>query len=329
MPTSAAPTLGTVAELMGTTAHVVLTGPSAPDEGSGIERLRQLETRWSRFRDDSEVSRLNAAGGAPCVVSPDTATLIEMVRWAWYHTAGLFDPTVLDAVRAAGYDRSFDELSITADALPSASEPSETLPAPGAGGITVDPTTGLVQLPDDVRLDPGGIGKGLAADLCATAAVDAGADGALVSVGGDLRVAGEAPPQGWEIELDHHVVASARVNLRVGALATSTTLRRRWQTRRGIAHHVIDPRTGRPSNSPVVACSVIAGQAWWAEALATALIVSGGPVSADAPGSASDEESTPDWDALLTDTGALLTFSDGTSRAVGAHAGSFSSTGRL
>lgn len=320
---TAAPAMGAVAELMGTTAHVVLTGPSAPDEGSVIERLRQLEARWSRFRDDSEVSGLNAAAGRPCVVGPETVDLIERSRWAWHRTAGLFDPTVLDAVRAAGYDRSFDELSITADALPSASEPIETLPAPGAGGITVDPTTGLVRLPEDVRLDPGGIGKGLAADLCATAAVDAGADGALVSVGGDLRVAGEAPPQGWEIELDHHVVAPARVNLRVGALATSTTLRRRWQTRRGIAHHVIDPRTGRPGNSPVVACSVVAGQAWWAEALATALIVSGGPVSTDAPGSASYQESTPDWDALLDDTGALLTFSDGTSRAVGAHADSF------
>ncbi len=328
MPASAAPTLGALAELMGTTAHVVLTGPSAPDDGSVIERLRQLEARWSRFRDDSEVSRLNAAAGKPCVVGPETVDLIERSKWAWHRTAGLFDPTVLDAVRAAGYNRSFEELSITANALPSASEPSETLPAPGAGGITVDPTTGLVQLPDDVRLDPGGIGKGLAADLCATAAVDAGAEGALVSVGGDLRVAGEAPPRGWEIELDHHVAAPACVNLRVGALATSTTLRRRWQTRRGIAHHVIDPRTGRPSNSPVVACSVVAGQAWWAEALATALIVSGGRVSTDAPGSASDEESTPDWDALLDDTGALLTFSDGTSRAVGAHADSFALTRR-
>ena len=328
MPASAAPPLGALAELMGTTAHVVLTGPSAPDDGSVIERLRQLEARWSRFRDDSEVSRLNAAAGKPCVVGPETVDLIERSKWAWHRTAGLFDPTVLDAVRAAGYNRSFEELSITANALPSASEPSETLPAPGAGGITVDPTTGLVQLPDDVRLDPGGIGKGLAADLCATAAVDAGAEGALVSVGGDLRVAGEAPPRGWEIELDHHVAAPACVNLRVGALATSTTLRRRWQTRRGIAHHVIDPRTGRPSNSPVVACSVVAGQAWWAEALATALIVSGGRVSTDAPGSASDEESTPDWDALLDDTGALLTFSDGTSRAVGAHADSFALTRR-
>lgn len=328
MLVTAAPAVGRVGELMGTTAHVVLTGPSAPDEAWVLDRLRRLEVQWSRFRADSEISRLNAAAGAPCVVGPETLDLIERARWAWHRTDGLFDPTVLDAVRAAGYDRSFDDLPRTVVADQRGTGPAEAAPTPGAGGITVDAAIGLVQLADGVRLDPGGIGKGLAADLCATAAVDAGAEGALVSVGGDLRVAGEPPEEGWEIELDHHVAAPARVNLRHGAVATSSTLRRRWQTRRGSAHHVIDPRTGRPSESAVAACTVVAGEAWWAEALATALVVSGGPGVASgnrgAPG-----RGAPDWEALLADTGALLTFADGTSRTVGAHASAFSTTRRV
>jgi hypothetical protein len=88
---------------------------------------------------------------------------------------------------------------------------------------------------------------------------------------------------------------------------------------------VIDPRTGRPSESSVVACTVLAGQAWWAEALATALLVSGGP---DAP-VGGPGRGAPDWATLLADTGALLTYADGTRRALGAYADSFSWTRRV
>jgi thiamine biosynthesis lipoprotein len=303
--------------VMGTTAHVLLHGTDLDAAEAVSARLHDLERRWSRFRDESELSRLNGAAGRPSVVGVETADLIERSVWAWRRTGGLFDPTVLAAVRAAGYDRSFDEL---AGRTTIAARPG--LPAPGAAAITVDRATGLVELPSGVGLDPGGIGKGLAADLCATAAVDAGADAALVSVGGDLRVAGTPPEHGWEVEIDHHVVAPARLNLHQGALATSSTLRRRWSTDSGTAHHVIDPRTGRPTDGPVVAVSVVAGQAWWAEALATALLVAGGP---EGPGVDGAEI---DWPDLLADTGALLTHAEGTQRVVGALADSFALPGR-
>ncbi len=297
--------------LMGTTAHVVLVGDASPPVSEVVGQLEHLEAAWSRFRQDSELSRLNRGASHPTLVSHPTALLLERSVWAWEQTAGLFDPTVLPSLLAAGYDRDFEDLASAAPV------PGSTEPAPGCGGVEVDPRNDLVRLPAGVMVDPGGIGKGLAADLAATAAVDRGADAALVSVGGDLRVAGRAPTEGWEIELDHHVTAPARVNLVDGAVATSTTLRRRWATADGTAHHVIDPRTGRPSNGDLVACSVVAAEAWWAEALATALLVGWGDPARD-----------PSLADLLVDllggAGALLTHADGRQRAVGPLADAFS-----
>ena len=292
--------------LMGTRCHLVLLGPSAPPVDQLVSQLEALEAMWSRFRPGAELSRLGAGNGRPTLVSHPTSMLLERCVWAWRRTGGLFDPTVLSAVRAAGYDRSFDE-------LPQVSVLDAVAPPPGCDGIEVDTRVDLVRLPLGVGIDPGGIGKGLAADMVASAAVDLGADGAMVSIGGDLRVAGAAPAEGWEIELDHHVVAPARINVLDGAVATSSTLRRRWTTTDGPAHHVIDPRTGRPSQGAVVACSVVAAEAWWAEAVATALLVGWG-----------DPDTAELLWGLLDEVGVLLTFTDGTQQSVGAFADSFS-----
>jgi thiamine biosynthesis lipoprotein len=292
--------------VMGTTAHVLLRGDGAPATAEVVAQLTELESMWSRFRPGAELTRLGAGNGRPTVVSHPTAMLLERSLVAWERTGGLFDPTVLPALRAAGYDRSFDELP-EVSALGAVAGPT-----PGCGGIEVDPVLDLVRLPAGVEVDPGGIGKGLAADLAATAAVELGADGALVSIGGDLRVAGTPPVEGWEVELDHHVAAPARVNLLAGAVATSTTLRRRWATTEGLAHHVIDPRTGKSSDGALVACSVVAGEAWWAEAVATAMLVGWG-----------DPDAEQVLRALLAETGALATFADGHQEAFGAFAESF------
>ncbi len=311
--------------VMGTVARVVLVGAAAPPVDGVVAELERLERMWSRFRADSELGRLNAGDGHPTLVSRPTAMLLERAVWAWRRSGGRFDPTVHDAVRAAGYDRTFDELadrSIDAapprwtppgSTPPRSTPPAAGTPVPGCGGVEVDTRLDLVRLPSGVRIDPGAIGKGLAADLVATAAVEQGADAALVSLGGDLRVAGEPPPEGWEIELDHHLAEPARLNLLAGAVATSSTVRRRWRTADGPAHHVIDPRTGRPSTGPVVACSVLAAEAWWAEALATSLLVGWGGADAE-----------QELLELLDEAGALLTFSDGHQQVVGPLADSFS-----
>ena len=139
-------------------------------------------------------------------------------------------------------------------------------------------------LPPGVRIDAGGIGKGLAADLVSDELLDAGAEGVLVSIGGDIRVAGVPPgaPR-WTITLeDPHSPERdlGIVAIDTGAVATSSRLRRTWSDGSTGRHHVLDPLLGRPTTNDIDAVTVVAAAAWWAEALATALMVSGeGPDS--------------------------------------------------
>jgi FAD:protein FMN transferase len=255
---------------MGSDCHVIVVGGSAGLASRAVALVDGLEARWSRFLPDSEVSRLNAAAGSPVEVSADTITLVSRAVEAWHLTAGRFDPTVLGAVVRAGYDRSFSELG----PFPAASSVLRT----GCDGIEVDPAAGTVRLPYGVGFDPGGIGKGLAADVVVASLLDAGAAGACVNLGGDLRVAGESPGgEAWQVavehELTHTVVATVAVT--GGAVATSSTARRRWRTRDGEAHHLIDPFTGAPARAGLVAVTAVAAEGWQAEVLAKAALVAG------------------------------------------------------
>jgi thiamine biosynthesis lipoprotein len=129
-----------------------------------------------------------------------------------------------------------------------------------------------------VRIDLGGIGKGLAADVIATGLVDRGAVSACVALGGDVRVAGQPPTDsGWSVPVEDAAlgVDTFTTDVKEGALAMSTTLIRRWR-RGGIeVHHIIDPVDGAPAHSGLVAAAVSAPEAWWAEGLAKAAIVEG------------------------------------------------------
>jgi thiamine biosynthesis lipoprotein len=261
---------------MGTVAHVIVVGPDARHARHiaswARDRLHQLEGRWSRFVPDSEVSRLNAAAGAPVVVSADTLGLVERAIDGWYRTQGSFDPTVLDALVAQGYDRDFHE--IDHDAL----APSDPRPAPGCADITIDRVVGAVRMPRGVHFDPGGIGKGFAADLVAAEVMAQGVDGVCVNLGGDLRVEGESPDDdGWVVDLEHPLTGRSMmyVRLRTGAVASTWRTRRVWGPPPARRHHLIDPRTGAPATSGLAGTSVLAGRAWWAEVLAKAAFLEG------------------------------------------------------
>lgn len=217
------------------------------------------ELCFSRFRGDSELTAVNARAGRWTRVSPGFATLLAYSLDAAAHSDGLFDPTVLPALIAAGYDHDFDELIAGArDAL----HPSE--PCRRWSEIELDGD--LVRLPAGVGLDFGGIAKGWAVDLAAHAAVDEGLRWAIVNGGGDLRIAGSPPPEGFEIGIDDPEAPGqelTRIRVRRGALATSSVTARAWGPGR---HHLIDPRTGTPADTGVLQATV------WAETCSEAEI---------------------------------------------------------
>jgi thiamine biosynthesis lipoprotein len=254
---------------MGSDAHLILVADDTALLASAIARVAQLERRWSRFLQRSEISMLNRSGGRPMRVSADTRLLVERAIEAWRLTGGAFDPTVLGDLIRAGYDRPFDELGALARAGTS------TLRR-GAAQIALDGD--VVRLPRGVGFDPGGIGKGLAADLVATEAMAAGAAGVCVNLGGDLRVLGRGPDAGgWPIAVTSPGVPDPILMLRLGegAVATSTTLRRRWTVRGRLRHHLVDPATGEPSTSDLSLAAVVSGEGWTSEVLAKAELLRG------------------------------------------------------
>jgi thiamine biosynthesis lipoprotein len=259
---------------MGTDVHVAAVGATPHLVGAAEQRIHDLERRWSRFTDTSEVNALNHSDGRPVIVSDDTFELVTRAVAAWHATGGRYDPTVGPALAAHGYDRDFHDIASVVSTAPVTVEP-----APGPAGIDLISGINAITLPAGVTIDPGGIGKGLAADLTAELLIADGAAGALVNLGGDLRVLGRAPSsEGWVVKVDDPIRPGRellRLAMPDGALATSSRLLRRWRTTAGEAHHLIDPTTGRPAHTDVVAVTVVAGEAWWAEALTKALFLTG------------------------------------------------------
>jgi thiamine biosynthesis lipoprotein len=267
-------------EAMGTDVEVIVVGGPEGAAAAAQSRVEELEARWSRFRPDSELCRLNRAAGAPAVVSLSTFRLVQRAVEAWTLTEHRFDPTVLAALEAAGYDRSFDD--VPAD-VAGAAEPVG--PSPGCHGIRLDPVVRAVTLPRDTRLDLGGIGKGYAADLVACELLEWGAAGACVNLGGDVHVEG-LPPDGasaWTIGIEDPAGGPDLANLALaaGGVAASTRLRRAWRRDGRPAHHLLDAATGRPAFEGLAAVTVLAAETWWAEVLAKAAFVAGPTAGAE------------------------------------------------
>jgi thiamine biosynthesis lipoprotein len=251
---------------MGSDAHVIVEGGGEPLAEQARRRLHALERRWSRFLPDSEVNALNDRAGTAVSVSAETVLLVERAIEAWRITGGAFDPTVLGDVIRAGYDRSFDELGST---------PTTSQLVTGCTDIEIDGQT--VRLPPGTGFDGGGIGKGLAADLVAVEVMAAGATGVCINLGGDLRVLGTSCDGSWTVAVEHpdRDEPIARLGLAHGAVATSTTLKRRWRVGDEERHHLIDPQTGLPSTTDLTLATVVAGEAWIAEVMAKAVLLRG------------------------------------------------------
>ena len=272
---------------MGTDCSVTCYAPGESGRllaDAAVARIELLEDCWSRFRQHSELNRLNArAGSGPVRCSGDLVRLVATMRAAWELTGGLFDPTTLASIKAAGYDADFATV-IARGAIAASSASLVVERAPGMAGVLVDETLGTVELPRGVGIDPGAIGKGLAADIIAGEIMGAGADGVLVNLGGDIVFAGTpGDDPAWLIAIEDERVAAdhpARVirhlefepGIERGAIATSTTLKRVWGNGR---HHLIDPRTGDVARGDLVQATVVDEFGWRAEAAATAALLMG------------------------------------------------------
>lgn len=273
--------------VMASAAHVILVDPASGAEGYARRRLDELEQRWSRFLPESDVSRLNASPEALMLVSSDTFGLLAAMKEAWRRTNRRYDPTMLSAIVAAGYSTSIDESgrrscgsgrrsfeSGRRSRRPDPSRQSCTIE-----DVTIDPVSSAVVLPTGIGIDPGGIGKGLAADMVVTELLAAGTGGALVCVGGDLAAAGTPPtPEGWLVRVEEPRDPSQTLvtfAFSAGGVATSSTLSRTWMHEGHRSHHVIDPSTQTCSQTDLAAVTVVARAGWEAEAHATAALLCG------------------------------------------------------
>jgi thiamine biosynthesis lipoprotein ApbE len=263
---------------LGGSLRVVVTKPASLTVAKSAidEILRAIDQAASRFRDDSELSRLNATPGREVVISPLLSRLLAAGLRGARITGGAVDPTVGTAIKLVGYGIDFTQ--VPADGSPI------TLTAcriPGWRAIQFDEASRTVRVPQGVEIDLGATAKALASDMAAAAAIKAiGEGGVLVSLGGDIAVAGKPPPDGWPIQASEDSGAPIKqgeetVSIRSGGIATSSTTVRRW-TRGGVAlHHIIDPATGLPTTGRWRTATVVAGTCLDANIASTAAIVMG------------------------------------------------------
>jgi thiamine biosynthesis lipoprotein len=230
------------------------------------------EAHLSRFRPESELSQLNARSGERVRASPLLYQVVQVALAGARRTHGLYDPTVLAALEAAGYNRSF------ADGLDTEACPSRTpLPQADWRDIGLDPTSGSIKLPPGLRIDLGGVAKAWTAERVADQLAPYGP--CLVDAGGDIAVRGAAPGlPGWPIG-----VADPRrpdrdlawLLLRERAVATSGVDYRRWQRGDCLQHHLIDPRTRCPADTDLLSATIVAADAAAANVHAVAAVVLG------------------------------------------------------
>ena len=262
---------------LGTSVVVAVTDDGALDDVRDVVagEVDALDRACSRFREDSDLARLNAARGAPVMVTPLLAQAIRVALRAARLTDGDVDPTAGGSMEAIGYDADF--AAIASDS------PSTALryrPATGWTEVTITDLPAVVTVPPGAVLDLGATAKALGADRAAAAAHAASGCGVLVSLGGDIAVAGEPPAGGWPVHVTDDHAASVEtpgqaIMLHTGGLATSGSTVRHWRRGGLPVHHIVDPRTGMPVRSPYRTVSAAAATCVDANIATTAAMVRG------------------------------------------------------
>jgi len=263
---------------MNTTIQVAAEGSRnelEPGFGEVRRFIAACEARFSRFRQDSELSRLNRSAGTWFQASAEMFDLVQEALELYHLTGGLFDPSILKALQRAGYDRSMDIIQTSGprSALPLYQPTTSSL-----GQVGLDPDNTAIFLPPGVQIDLGGIAKGWIAEKAVYLLAGYTPAGA-VSAGGDMAFHGIPTGEpAWQISLedprDEQAVLTI-LHLTAGALATSSVIRRRWMQGSQLRHHIIDPRTGMPAEVEWLSVSVGAPKATTAEAFAKAVLIGG------------------------------------------------------
>jgi thiamine biosynthesis lipoprotein ApbE len=260
--------LGTTAELVVTDRHALIAA-SRMLEGE----LDQLDRVASRFRTDSELADIDRAQGAPVAISTALLEMMLVALRVARATDGTVDPTVGGALNRLGYDRDFAAVVSGIDGQ----LPAPTA-VPGWRSIDVDQATSTIRVPAGTRIDLGATAKSWAADRIAARIFDRLGCGVVVSLGGDVSVAGQTPRGGFRVGLGDAVGAGpsgGTVAIESGGLATSGISVRRWRLGKGMVHHIVDPSTGLPTQPWWRTVTVVAASCVDANAASTAAIVKG------------------------------------------------------
>ncbi len=271
-------------EALGTTAVLRVHGADRRLAREAAEReIEAMDRAASRFRSDSELTRVNASQGAWVQISPLLLEAIELGLRAAEISGGAVDPTVGESLLQAGYDRDWHELTPVPGNAPLRGRPRLKVtrrrrPRWPAVQLATDPPA--VRVPAGVRLDLGATAKALAADRAARAAGRATEGGILIGLGGDIATQGPGPAHGWPVHVteDHRSTADApgqTVSIRSGGLATSSIAVRRWLHNGRPMHHILDPRDGQPVDPGWLTVSVAAASCAEANIASTAAIVLG------------------------------------------------------
>ena len=268
---------------LGTVASVLITDAAARGTAAALLRseLAAVDAACSRFRADSELSRLNRAGGREVRISQLFCDALAAALAVASATGGDVDPTCGRSLIGIGYDRDFADVA----AAPAAPLPrSPGTPAAGWPLVEVDPLRRTARVPAGVLLDLGATAKALAADRAAVRIAAAAGCGVLVNLGGDIRVAGPPPDGGWRVGIADNLgpgdtpddtEPAQVVVLTDGGLATSSTRVRSWRRGTATLHHIVVPATGLPAQTCWRTASVAAASCLHANAASTAAIIRG------------------------------------------------------
>ena len=232
------------------------------------------EKRFTRFSEQSELSRLNRSAGTWFTASSELFDVIKEALFYFHKSNGLFDPSILPGLKNAGYIYSMDEIRRIGSA-PQSADYSPTLTSTFAS-VELNETTSSIRLPVDLQIDLGGIAKGWIAE-CAARLLGQYASSCAVNAGGDMFLVGL--PHGkdcWEVGLEDPRDPKVDISvllLQEGAVATSSVMKRAWKQGDISRHHLIDPRTGEPANTSWLSVTVLAPHATTAEAFAKAFLI--------------------------------------------------------